>query len=938
MRIANMLGAGIVLLLCGNTAFSQQLKLGKNPYVVEKSAVLELNSDNQGLLLARIADTTQINTLSPPDGMVIYFTPAKQLMVRSNGSWKSLTLGTAISSLNGLTASTQTFATGATGTDFNISSSGSTHTFNIPDAGASARGLVTTGAQTFAGAKTFAPLQVVGSNPLTLTGVQLGTSTTADSLLTITNGLVRKLPMSTFTSSGTSWTLNGNTVGSQKNFGTIDNFDLPFLTNNTERMRLSATGNLGIGSSSFNATNPEKLLVQAGTTTSFNLMQGHGKINSYLQLNIQNDSAGTAASSDLVATANNGDEAVNFVDMGINSSANTSTGVIGGANNAYLYSTGNDFSIGNSTAGKSLLLFTGGTAAANERMRIDGNGKVGIGTTSPSTALHIFGTNPLTLTGVQTGTSTSADSLLTITSGLVRKLPMSTFSSASNSWSLNGNTVGSLKNFGTIDNFDLPFIANNTERMRLSASGNLGIGSTSFNGTNPEKLLVQAGTTTSFNLMQGHGKINSYLQLNIQNDSAGTAASSDLVATANNGDEAVNFVDLGINSSANTSTGVIGGANNAYLYSTGNDFSIGNSTAGKSLLFFTGGTASANERMRIDGNGNVGIGTTSPSTALHVVGTNPLTLTGVQPGTSTSADSLLTITSGLVRKLPMSTFASASNFWTLNGNTVGSLKNFGTIDNFDLPFITNNTEKMRLTATGNLGIGAATFNGANPEKLLVQAGTTTSVNLMQGHGKINSYLQLNIQNDSAGTSASSDVVATSDNGNETVNFVDMGINSSANTSSGILSGANNAYLYSTGNDFVIGNATALKSLLFFTGGTATGNERMRIDSSGKVGIQTNAPASTLDVNGSFAAAIVTTQTNITLDATNYTVILTNSTPVVTLPAASTCARRMYVIVNQTPLPRTISTYKDFSGSNATTVLSNSSMTVQSDGTNWYRIR
>ena len=48
----------------------------------------------------------------------------------------------AIASLNGLTASSQTFATGSTGTDFGISSVGSVHTFNIPTASSLNRGLL----------------------------------------------------------------------------------------------------------------------------------------------------------------------------------------------------------------------------------------------------------------------------------------------------------------------------------------------------------------------------------------------------------------------------------------------------------------------------------------------------------------------------------------------------------------------------------------------------------------------------------------------------------------------------------------------------------------------------------------------------------------------------------------------------------------------------
>lgn len=56
----------------------------------------------------------------------------------------NLLTGNTIRSLNGLTVSTQTFATGNSGSDFTISSSGSTHTFNIPNAtSTSNRGLLT---------------------------------------------------------------------------------------------------------------------------------------------------------------------------------------------------------------------------------------------------------------------------------------------------------------------------------------------------------------------------------------------------------------------------------------------------------------------------------------------------------------------------------------------------------------------------------------------------------------------------------------------------------------------------------------------------------------------------------------------------------------------------------------------------------------------------
>jgi hypothetical protein len=68
---------------------------------------------------------------------------------------RSWTVSGGITTLNTLTDATQTFAVGTTGTDFAVVSAAGVHTFNLPSASATARGVVTTGTQTFAGVKTF---------------------------------------------------------------------------------------------------------------------------------------------------------------------------------------------------------------------------------------------------------------------------------------------------------------------------------------------------------------------------------------------------------------------------------------------------------------------------------------------------------------------------------------------------------------------------------------------------------------------------------------------------------------------------------------------------------------------------------------------------------------------------------------------------------------
>jgi hypothetical protein len=192
------------------------------------------------------------------------------------------------------------------------------------------------------------------------------------------------------------------------------------------------------------------------------------------------------------------------------------------------------------------------------------------------------------------------------------------------SWSLTGNagTNYATSFLGTTDNTSLRLHTNNTQGLILDSLGNVGIGSSPVwtTGAYQEKLLVSAGTTNSFNAIVARGSLNNYFQLNIQNQSNGNTASSDVVATADNGTEAINYVDLGMNSSGNTQS-VFGNPDDAYLYTTGNNFLIGTGTAGQALVFMTGGTTqSTNERMRIDGSGNVMVGKTSAAYKVDVHG------------------------------------------------------------------------------------------------------------------------------------------------------------------------------------------------------------------------------------------------------------------------------------------------------------------------------
>jgi hypothetical protein len=240
------------------------------------------------------------------------------------------------------------------------------------------------------------------------------------------------------------------------------------------------------------------------------------------------------------------------------------------------------------------------------------------------------------------------------------------------------------------------------------------------------------------------------------------------------------------------------------------------------------------ERMRITETGRIGIGTVQPKTEMHIVG----------PGTSSGI--VNTYVKGITITGTGSSGFGGPGFYLENTENVAGRRlfkinytgNAGSDGYVNFQAVSDNGSTnvnaniLAIMHSGRIGIGTSTFNSTNPEKLLVDAGTTTSYNVISGKGTIDNYLQLNIQNNSSGSNASSDVVATANNGSETSNYINMGINSSGYGGSGVLGGANKAYMYSTGNDLVIGNASANKEVIFFTGGTSSSNEIMRMNTLG----------------------------------------------------------------------------------------------------------
>lgn len=412
------------------------------------------------------------------------------------------------------------------------------------------------------------------------------------------------------------------------------------------------------------------------------------------------------------------------------------------------------------------------TNDGNLSLYANSSGNVGIGISTPAQLLHVAGKSQFDDTLY--GSSTAAGELKLL--------------------STSGNNNYSAVEIGTVvnsDNGGISFYTAGsslaTERMRIAGtSGNVGIGTNSP----PSKVTINYSDATSYSTTfspSGGFLSANYDGLTVEN------TNNSITST---------FASLHFRSSGSSGTAA-------------GKLILGNSTAGSGFFAFqlrdNTHTTEVREKVRITSAGNVGIGITSPSDNLQVSGgqiINPNN-TGSE---ITSAKFGLGTNIHFQEKQPDTAFS----------------------DRTDLAIVTNTgfglgeSEKIRITAGGNVGIGTS-----SPSYGLEVSNQNIAITNRPSSGTDNPvlYLRRNVESGDAG--------AVSTHG--TISFqTDYSTNDNYVTSSSIVSGSVNG---SDKNSYLAFGVTDSSSF----------SEGMRLTSTG-LGIGTSSPQSKLDVDGDITAS------------------------------------------------------------------------------------
>ena len=497
---------------------------------------------------------------------------------------------------------------------------------------------------------------------------------------------------------------------------------------------------------------------------------------------------------------------------------------------------------------------------ASVHMTILNTGNVGIGTVSPAEMLHIensLGAN------IILNSNTGA-----VNNGIYMSEGASSTPTQNGAYFYYDSSANAVK-------LDTGTSSLSTKLTVLRDSGNVGIGTTSptreleVTGAGNVYIRVTAPTSTDSSAIELANTAETWTIRNQDTNDNALEFSSDggtkvtMVRTGNVGIGTTSPTQLlHVNSTTANPTG-IGLQNSQRYYSVrSNNFS----------LVFTDETVGS-ERMRITSDGNVGIGTTSPSEKLHIAGGGSgnvrLDSGGTYYGTNVQAISSAGLkignddfsgyayfhndgNVGIGTTSPGSKLAVAGEIRTSEGSdyttisTSGGDTIFGNISSGanNIRIFNGGSERMRITSAGNVGIGTTSPNTALEVDGAISTttsdyaqGTTGSRLLLEtsGSGNTHSYIQAQ---SSGGTSSAEDLALQLYGGNVGIGTSSpsekLAVNGNASISGGIYVGGVNSFIW---------NNTANSNLRF----AANGSEKMRIASSGNVGIGTTSPEAKLNI-------------------------------------------------------------------------------------------
>jgi hypothetical protein len=483
--------------------------------------------------------------------------------------------------------------------------------------------------------------------------------------------------------------------------------------------------------------------VGIGTNSIVGKLHVYGDTNGNITERIENANSGSSAYANLQLR----NDATNTCELGIQSSTRSTTYPV---NEGWLYT-----SVGLNLGYAGATKFYSGSA---ERMRLDSSGNLGLGVT-PSSWGSSF--RAIQLYGGALMSNASAAGLYMPTNAYYNgtNYIYSTTAAASNYTQTAGEHKWFYAASGTAGNA-ITF----TQAMTLNASGNLGIGTSSPSG----RLSVTTSTMTNQIIADSMSDSTTYglVSLNASRVSTGylgiaggggtdktlfyNVPSTGKHSFRNNFSEQMvldSSGNLGIGVTPSVGnfvllqtqrTAITGGANDrseiAYNYyrTSGVDTYIGTDYAsryrqinGQHIWYYapsgTAGTAATfTQAMTLDASGNLGIGTTSPSSRLHVVGSGN-TLATIGGSTGQAGISLV---SGGAYSPYMNWYSSGTTLEASIFAVAGS-------GAFAIGTGASGTERMRIDSSGNCLIGttdAGISTGVGTK--LLSSSTIPSINIV----------------------------------------------------------------------------------------------------------------------------------------------------------------------------------------------------------------